>query len=141
MSVVTQMYYCFKSDVLKKAVNLTTDTMYCALFTTTGTFVATDTSYTTTGTEVANANGYLTGGMTAGLSTITGTSTAIFKITNNAVWTASGAGFTAGSLKLYSATNSNRLICNVDFGSTQTASGGGTFTITWDASNGVFNLS
>ena len=148
MSVVTHIYPQFEYDLLTKAVSWTADTVNCALFSA-DTFTTTDTTYTTSGTEVANANGYTTGGGAVGTrTTSTATTTPnLCKITGafgggsagTTTWTATGTGFSAVAAKLYDTTVSNHPICNVDFGGTLTASGGGTFTITWDATNGVFN--
>ena len=149
MAVVTTIYPVFKFDLLTKAASWTADTINCALFSA-STFTSADTSYTTSGTQVANANGYLTGGGAVGTRTTSTqtTSTNICSITGafgggaagTTTWTATGAGFTAVAAKLYNTTVSNRPICHIDFGGSQTASGGGTFVITWDAVNGVFNL-
>jgi hypothetical protein len=141
MAVVTSIYNVFKYDILTKATSLTADTVMCALCSS-STFTAADTAYTTSGTEVANANGYTTGGVDVDTITVTGTTTQAVKITGGSgatQWTATGAGFSAVAAKLYSSTNSNRPIAHIDFGATLTASGGGTFTITWDAA-GVFTL-
>jgi len=144
MAVVTTIYPQFKFDLLTKAVSWTADTVNCALFSA-STYTSTDTTYTTSGTEVANANGYTTGGAAVGTrTTSTATTTPnLCKITGGSgatAWTATGAGFSAVAAKLYDTTVSNHPIAHIDFGGTQTASGGGTFTITWDATNGVFNL-
>jgi hypothetical protein len=53
-------------------------------------------------------------------------------------WTATGAGFSAVAAKLYIV--AGHPIAHIDFGATLTASGGGTFVITWDGTNGVFSL-
>lgn len=145
MAVVTSIYDVAKADALGAGLNWTTATVNCALFSA-STFTHADTAYTTSGTEVANGLGYTTGGVAVGTRTITGTTTALCKITGNGgggaagttTWTSSGAGFSAVAAKLYIA--SGHPIAHIDFGGTQTASGGGTFTITWDASSGVFNL-
>jgi len=142
MAVVTSMYDALKYDILTKATSWIADAILCALFSA-STYDATNVAYTTEGTEVANANGYLTGGMDVSTKTVSGTTTQLCKITGGSgatQWTATGAGFTAVAAKLYSTTNSNRPIAHIDFGGSFTASGGGTFTITWDATNGVFNL-
>lgn len=141
MAVVTSIYNVALSDMLGSGLNWTSATINVALFSA-STFTATDTSYTTSGTEVANGNGYTTGGVAAGTRTVSGTSTVLAKITGGSgtsVWTSSGAGFTAVAAKVYIV--SGHPIAHVDFGGSQTASGGGTFTITWDSTNGVFNLS
>ena len=142
MAVVTTIYPQFKYDLLTKATSWTADTINCALFSA-GSYTSTDTTYTTSGTEVANGNGYATGGAAVGTRTTSTASTTpnLCKISAATVWTATGAGFTATAAKLYSTTNANHPIAYIDFGGSQTASGGGTFTITWDSTNGVFNLS
>jgi hypothetical protein len=137
MSVTTSIYNALKNDVLTKAVSLTADTIKCALFDNSGSFTATDTTYGTTN-ELATANGYTQGGATLANKAVSGTTTV--KWTADATqWTATGAGFSAYHAKLYSTTNSSRLIAHINFGGVQTASGGGTFTITWDA-GGIFTL-
>lgn len=140
MAVVTRIYNEYLHDLVTGATDWTSDTIKVALFSA-STFTAGDTTYTTSGTEVANANGYTTGGVAAGTRTATGTTTQLCKITGGSgtsTWTATGAGFSAVAAKVY--IDSGHPIAHVDFGATQTASGGGTFTITWDATNGVFNL-
>lgn len=144
MSVTTTIYPVFKYDLLTKATSWTGDTINCALFSA-STYTSSDTAYNTSGTEVSNANGYTTGGMSVSTRSVSTQTTTpnLCKITGGSgatQWTSTGAGFSAVAAKLYSTTNSNRPIAHIDFGGTQTASGGGTFTITWDSTNGVFNL-
>lgn len=146
MAVVTHIYDIYVNGLLAKANSWTGDTINCALFSA-STFTAADTTYTTSGTEVASANGYTTAGGAVGTRTLSAANVTpqLAKITGafgggaagTTTWTATGAGFSAVAAKLYVVSGSP--ICNVDFGGTQTASGGGTFTITWDATNGVFN--
>jgi len=141
MAVTTSIYNAAKYDLMTKALSLTVDTIKCALFSA-STFVASDTAYTTEGTECSNGGGYLTGGADVSTKTVTGTTTQVWKITGGGgatQWTISTT-LTAVAAKLYSPTNSNRPIAHIDFGGSQTASGGGTFTITWDATNGVFKI-
>jgi hypothetical protein len=137
MSVTTSIYNCLKYDMMTKAVSLSGDTINCALFTSSATFTATDTTYGTTN-ELATANGYTQGGAALAGKAVTGTTTQAWTA-NATAWTATGAGFTARVAKLYSSTNSSRLIAHVDFGEDKTASGGGTFTITWDVT-GIFTV-
>lgn len=141
MAVVTTIYPQTKFDLLNKATNVTTDVWKAALFSA-STYTSTDTAYNTSGTEVANGNGYTTGGATTGaVTTSTATTTPnLVKIAGTTSWTATGAGFSAVAAKVYNSTVSNHPVAHVDFGGTQTASGGGTFTITWDATNGLFSL-
>lgn len=147
MAVVTRVYTKYLNDMLTSAAGWTTATVNCALFSA-STFTAADTAYTTSGTEVASANGYTTGGGAVGTRTLSTASTTpqLAKITGafgggsagTTTWTSSGAGFSAVAAKLYVVAGSP--IAHIDFGGTQTASGGGTFVITWDATNGVFSL-
>lgn len=141
MAVVTTLYPQFKFDLLTKAVSVTVDVLKVALFSA-STYTSTDTAYNTSGTEVASANGYTTAGLTvATVSTSTATTTPnLVKISTASSWTATGVGFSAVAAKIYDSTVTNHPVAHIDFGGTQTASGGGTFTITYDATNGLFNL-
>lgn len=133
------IYNIFKTDVLSKLVNLANggDSFIVALYLNTFSFVATETTYATTN-EVAEANGYLRGVKALAGQAISGTTTKIWTATPTQ-WTATGAGFTARFAVIFDSTNSNHLICCIDFGADKTASGGGTFTITWDA-GGIISL-
>lgn len=147
MAVVTKVYDAYLNKMLIDGGVWTSATVNCALFSA-STFTHGDAAYTTNGTEVASANGYTTGGGAVGTRTLSAATVAIqlAKITGafgggaagTTTWTATGAGFTAVAAKLYIV--SGVPIAHIDFGGSQTASGGGTFVITWDATNGVFNL-
>lgn len=142
MAVVTKIYDKTLNNMLTSGFTWTTGTVNCALFSA-STFTHADAAYNTSGTEVANANGYTTGGMDVSTRTTSAATVAtqLCKITGGSgatTWTATGAGFSAVAAKLY--VSAGAPIAHIDFGGTQTASGGGTFTITWDATNGVFNL-
>jgi len=145
MAVVTHVFDAYLGDMLGAVADWVNATVNCALFSA-STYTHGDTAYNTSGTEVANANGYTTGGGAVGTRTLTGTTTKLAKITGafgggaagTTTWTSSGAGFSAVAAKLYVV--AGHPIAHIDFGGTQTASGGGTFVITWDATNGVFNL-
>lgn len=147
MAVVTKIYDAYLNKMLIDGGVWTTATINCALFSA-STFTHGDAAYNTSGTEVASANGYTTGGGAVGTRTLSAATVAIqlAKITGafgggaagTTTWTATGAGFSAVAAKLYIV--SGVPIAHIDFGGTQTASGGGTFVITWDATNGVFNL-
>lgn len=88
--------------------------------------------------EVANANGYTTGGEALGTKTHDNTNNVSTFDAANTVWTSSGAGFTARMNVVLDTTPgssaTNPLLCWQDFGQDETASGGGTFTIAWNAS-------
>lgn len=147
MAVVTKIYDAYLNKMLIDGGVWTTATVNCALFSV-STFTHGDATYTTSGTEVANANGYSTGGGAVGTRTLSAATVAtqLAKITGafgggaagTTTWTATGAGFSAVAAKLYIV--SGVPIAHIDFGGTQTASGGGTFVITWDSVNGAFNL-
>lgn len=140
MSVVTKIYDQALADMLGSGINWTSATILVALFSASS-FTHADTAYTTSGTEVSNGNGYTTGGVSAGTRTVSGSTSQLAKITGGSgtsVWTATGAGFSAVAAKVY--ISSGHPIAHIDFGGTLTASGGGTFTLTWDATNGVFNV-
>jgi hypothetical protein len=147
MAVVTKIYDAYLNKMLIDGGVWTTATINCALFSA-STFTHGDAAYNTSGTEVASANGYTTAGGAVGTRTLSAATVAtqLAKITGafgggaagTTTWTATGAGFTAVAAKLYIV--SGVPIAHIDFGGSQTASGGGTFVITWDATNGVFNL-
>lgn len=92
--------------------------------------------------EVAEANGYLQGldGTGENLASKTHSNTLNVSTLDAAdtVWTATGAGFSARIAVLVDVATAvaatDPLLCWTDFGQTETASGGGTFTIAWNAS-------
>ena len=90
--------------------------------------------------ELANGNGYTTGGETLGSKTVTaGTNSVIFDTTATTTWTASGGDIGPASYAVVYDSTSGILLSYIDFSaSPQTATSGNTFTITWDATNGVF---
>lgn len=94
--------------------------------------------------ELSTANGYTAGGVTLGSKTASydaGTNESRFDAAD-AVWTSSGAGFTARRFFVYkdSGTPSTSPLIGYDsFSTDQTASGGGTLTIQW-AADGVFKF-
>lgn len=147
MAVVTHIYDAYLNKMMIDGGVWTTATVNCALFSASS-FTHGDSTYTTNGTEVANANGYTTAGGAVGTRTLSAATVAtqLCKITGafgggsagTTTWTATGAGFSAVAAKLYIV--SGVPIAHIDFGQTWTASGGGTFVITWDSTNGVFNV-
>ncbi len=90
--------------------------------------------------EVTEANGYLAGLDGSGelLATKTNTTTAnvVDFSADDSVWTATGAGFSsriAVVVDVQTASGpTDPLIFWINFGQTETASGGGTFTIAWN---------
>ncbi len=133
------IYNIFKTDLFTKLTSLSGDTINCAMYDNSFSFVASQTAYNSTH-ELATANGYTQGGEAITNKAVSGTTTVAWTA-DPTQWTATGAGFTAYFALVYSSTNSNHPICCIDFGGAKTASGGGTFTITWDAVNGILNIS
>lgn len=88
--------------------------------------------------ELSTANGYTAGGLTVSSPTITSSTNVVTLDSADPQWTSSGAGFTARILVISDATPgttaTNPLILWSDFGQDETASGGGTFTYTVNAS-------
>jgi hypothetical protein len=125
--------------------NWTSDTIKCALLTTLATYNQDTTDFwdDLDQDEVANGNGYTTGGNTVGSKTVSydaATNRNRFRGSIPA-WTSSGAGFSAVGAVVYKDTGSaatSPILAVIDFGATETANNGGTFTITADATLGIF---
>ena len=94
------------------------------------------------GNELAASGNYIAGGATLGTKSV-GAVIATHKVpflVAASVW--SSATFTAYAAVVYNVTgpsSTKPLIASVDFGGAETVASG-TFTITWDATNGVFAL-
>jgi hypothetical protein len=130
------IYTIFKTNLMNKAINLDTDSIYCCLYDNTHVFTASDVTYVTTN-ELATAGGYTRGEVAGNLlgSTTISASTPVTTIKWDAAdiaWTA--ATFSAYHAVLWDATvgATNNLIANIDFGGVKTVAAG-TFTIQWDA--------
>jgi hypothetical protein len=91
--------------------------------------------------ELATSGGYTIGGIAVASKTQTfATNVATFTSSAAPLWTSSGAGFTAYGALVYDNTITNKYVyCWNYFGGAQSASGGGTFTINWNAS-GIFAI-
>lgn len=91
-------------------------------------------------TEVPNGNGYTTGGHAVTVSS-SGQTSGTFRLilTDPAVWTGSGTGFSFRYAVLVN-TTANVNVGYWDYGSTQTVSAGETVTVDLDATNGVFQV-
>lgn len=91
-------------------------------------------------TEVANGNGYTTGGNAATVSSATHASgTYKLVLSDPAVWTASGAGFSFQYAVLVD-TTAGVNVGYWDYGSSQAVAAGETVTVDLDATNGVFQV-
>jgi len=133
------IYDCFKVDLMSGDVNLANggDTIKVMLLDNSHAFNASHTVNTdVNGNELAASGNYTTGGATlAGQAVSMAANTATWDATDTA-W--ASATFTAYHAVLYDTTNSNSLICSIDFGGAQTVASG-TFTIQWDA-DGIIEL-
>ena len=123
MSIVQTQTTSFKSQLYQAVHNLTTDQLYVALYTGNANLNADTAIYSTTNEVVAT-------GYTAGGQLLTGVTLNTYNYTayvnfNNAVWT--GATITARCALIYNATQGNKSIAVLDFGSDKTQTG---FTIT-----------
>jgi hypothetical protein len=92
-------------------------------------------------TELAAGGGYAVGGITSAMSDSSAAGTE--KVTaTNVTWTGSGAGM--GPLRyvvVYQSGDVNKeLVCWFDYGSSISLAAGDTFTVSFDATNGLFQM-
>lgn len=120
-------------------IDLLTDTIKLALFTTSYTPAQGDNTYTGTN-EVANGNGYTTGGKTLSNKTWTEATATETRFDNtvdaDTEWTS--ASFSARYGEIYVDGVTDYLLVQLDFVSEKTASGG-TFAVVFNA-NGIFGI-
>lgn len=93
--------------------------------------------------ELANGNGYTTGGATASLTSSTQTAGTYKYIASLAspTWTATGSMGPFRYVAAYDSSASTKVLIGWwDYGSSLTLSATNTFTVTLDATNGVFQL-
>lgn len=92
-------------------------------------------------TQIANGNGYTTGGATAALTSSAQTSGLYKLVLASVVFTATGAVGPFQWAVLYNDTAGNdELIGYWDYGSAVTLGNGDTFTVSFDATNGVLTI-
>ena len=128
-----------RTYLLDGTFDLNTDTLKIALFQSTSNIGASSTTYAGLTNEVADGNGYTTGG-NAVTGSLSGTTTVTFDTTDPAVWTASGAGFSARFAVLYEVSGNVIAYCLLDSTPADvTVTAGNTLTITINGS-GVFTL-
>ena len=132
--------YTAAVEPLVEGINAGSDTWKIALAATVN---AADTTFVAGTTDLATGGGYTQGGQTATTTSSTQTG-GVYKLvlTSPSAWTASGAGFSFRYVILYDSTTSTP-VGYWDYGSTITMNGtnGDTFTVTLDATNGVFQVS
>lgn len=95
------------------------------------------------GNEVANGGGYTTGGQSSAMSDSSSGGTEKVLATN-ATWTGSGGGM--GPFRYVVIYNESQtsplkpLVCWFDYGSSISLNSGDTFTVSFDATNGLFQM-
>lgn len=129
----------FVEALAEKSHNLGSDTLKVAL--TNSAPVATNTQLSNI-TQIANGSGYTTGGTATTISSSAQASGTYKLVVTDVVFTASGGSmgpFQYAVLYNDTATN-DELIAWVDYGSAVTLANGETFTVDFDASNGVLQI-
>jgi hypothetical protein len=133
-------FNCFVEDLAEKAHNLGSDTLKAALTNTAPT--ASQTTWNTTDHPAPTAaNGYTAGGNTLTISSSAQSSGTYKLVLADSVFTASGGNL--GPFRyvvLYNSTASAKPIGWYDYGSSITLATGETFTVDFDATNGVLTL-
>ena len=114
----------FKEELFKGIQNLSTDTLYIALYTALADIGPDTTAYTTS--EEIVGTGYTAGGIALTGVTINTYDGTVYINFNNAVWIP--ASFTARGALIYNVSKANRSIAVLDFGANKTCSN--SFTIT-----------
>lgn len=136
------VYTKAKVDFAKAAINLATDTLKFALLTSSYTpNQDTDDVWATISGNEVSGTGYTAGGVTlASQAVAADNANHRMKFTAaNPSWTSATITARYGVIYDPSATTANRLIALYDFGSNQTSTAG-TFTVTFDATNGALTL-
>jgi hypothetical protein len=137
--MATYNKYTAAVEPLVEGINAGSDTWKIALAATVN---PADTTFVAGTTDLTTGGGYTQGGNTATVTTSTQTAgTYKLVLASPTAWTASGAGFSFRYVILYDFTTSNP-VGYWDYGSTVTMNGANadTFTVTLDATNGVFQV-
>ena len=128
----------FKSDVVTGNIDLDSDTIYVGLLTSSATPAASWAKRSDVTNEVTGT-GYTAGGQALTSLLVTTSGTQAKWTAGNVTWSSST--ITARYAYIYKhrggAASADELIQIVDFGSDKSSSGGN-FTITWDATNGIY---
>jgi hypothetical protein len=119
----------FKQDILRALQNLSTDTLYMALYTGAAELTADTTAYTSQ-SEVVGGN-YVAGGRICQNVTIMTTGNTVYVSFDNVVWT--NVSFTCRGALIYNQTKGGKTIAILNFGSDKKA--GPNFTVTLPANN------
>jgi len=127
-----------KVDFLSGVIDLDTDVMKIALYTSAATLDASTTAYTTSNEVVGT--GYTAGGNTLTGATISSSGTTAFVDFSDTSWTS--ATFTARGALIYDSSKSDKAVAVLDFGADKTTTAG-TFTIVFpanDATNAIIRI-
>ena len=128
----------FVENLAKKVFNLGSDTLKVAL---SNSLPLATYNQLSSITQIANGNGYTTGGTAASITSCVQTSGLLKLILGNVVFTATGAVGPFQYAILYDDTATNdELIGWWDYGSAVTLANGDTFTVSFDATNGVLTI-
>jgi len=129
----------FVLNLAQKVFNLGSDTLKVALTNTLP--VAATANQLSDITQITASNGYSSGGASVSITSSTQTSGTYKLVIGNALFTATGAVGPFEWAVLYDSTASNsELIGFWDYGSAITLANGDTFTVVFDATNGVLTI-
>jgi hypothetical protein len=136
--VAFNKFNSFVEAVAEKIHNLGSDTLKVAL---TNSAPSASNTQLSDITQISNGNGYTTGGTAATISSSSQTSGTYKLVLADVVFTASGSMGPFRYAVLYNDTATNdELIGWWDYGSSITLASGETFTVDFDATNGVLTL-
>ena len=140
MAITVTAFDKFWEHVGKGEISMSADT-FKVMLVNAYTFDATDDVVSDLGAvQVANGNGYTTGGQTLANKSYAYTSGVTKFDADDAFWTASGGNIgPATGAVIYDSTQSNRLVCYIDFGGSETAGDDTDFKITFNSS-GIFTI-
>lgn len=131
-------FNCFVEDVAEKVHNLGSDTLKVVL---TNSAPSASNTVLANITQISNGNGYTTGGAQATQSSSAQSSGTYKLVLGDVTWTASGAMGPFRYAVLYNDTSaSDSLIGWYDYGANATLASGETFTVDFDATNGVLTI-
>ena len=133
MSIVQTQTTSFKKELYEAVHNLSTDTIYIALYTGDANLNADTTAYSATNEVVAS--GYTAGGEALTGVAISSSGYTAYVNWANVSWTAA---ITARCALIYNVTQSNKSIAVIDFGADKTSTT--TFTITMPANTSTTAL-
>lgn len=137
MAIEQSLCSSFKQQLLLAEHNFSTNTFKIALYTASANLTSSTTVYSTSGEVVAT--GYTAGGQALTGVTVSLTGTTAYVDFNDVTWTSPS--LTARAALIYNATNGNKAVAVLDFGSDKTATG--TFTVqmpTNDASSALIRI-